>query len=77
MAIGSAIPSVKFHVNGGTGNQIGLFESTDATVKIGFKDYLNLSESFINSDVYAMSFLRKTAGCSSVSLLVHPYLVAQ
>tara|TARA_B110000046_G_scaffold74272_1_gene82207 strand:- start:1261 stop:2142 length:882 start_codon:yes stop_codon:yes gene_type:complete len=38
MAIGSASPSVKFHVNGGTGNQIGLFESTDATVKIGFKD---------------------------------------
>ena len=38
MAIGSGTPSVKFHVNGGTANQIGLFESTDATVKIGFKD---------------------------------------
>jgi hypothetical protein len=38
MAIGSGTPSVKFHVNGGTANQIGLFESTDANVKIGFKD---------------------------------------
>ena len=26
------------HVNGGTDNQIGLIESTDATVKLGFKD---------------------------------------
>ena len=38
LGIGTSSPSLPLHVNGGTGNQIGLFESTDATVKIGFKD---------------------------------------
>lgn len=38
VGIGTTSPAVSLHVNGGTDNQIGLIESTDATVKLGFKD---------------------------------------
>ena len=38
VGVGTTSPTVPLHVNGGTDNQIGLIESTDATVKLGFKD---------------------------------------
>ena len=38
LGIGTTSPSVPLHLNGGTNNQVALFESTDATVKLGFKD---------------------------------------
>ncbi|MHC4908066.1 MAG: hypothetical protein ACYTBW_07500 [Planctomycetota bacterium] len=38
VGIGTDSPSLPLHLNGGTNNQIALFESTDATVKLGFKD---------------------------------------
>ena len=70
LGIGTSTPSLPLHVNGGTGNLIGLFESTDATVKLGFKDSATTNNYSVTIGAVddAMTFTSGSGGTESMRI---------